>query len=85
MRAARELTLVHRRASRLPAFLQPEPGVDQVEVVEVASGEVVLFWDVPSAEAKRFLGALRADLATLEAEELLARWGAVDAPGRGAS
>jgi hypothetical protein len=64
----------------LPAFLQPAPGVDQVEVVDVASGEVVLFWDVGSLEAKRFVRELRADLLALETDELLARWGAVDAP-----
>lgn len=81
MSAARELTVVHRRASRLPAFLQPEPGLDQVEVTEVASGEVVLFWDVASAEAKHFVRALRADLATLATAELLDRWGAVEGPG----
>lgn len=76
MSAARELSVVHRRASRLPAFLQPEPGVDQVEVVELASGEVVLFWDVPAAEARTFVRALRADLAALPADELLERWSA---------
>ncbi|MDQ3631559.1 MAG: hypothetical protein M3417_09910 [Actinomycetota bacterium] len=80
MSAARELSVVHRRASRLPAFLQPEPGVDQVEVVEVASGEVVLFWDVPSGDAKRFVRALRADLGALDADELLDRWGTIEAP-----
>ncbi|CAA9487905.1 MAG: hypothetical protein AVDCRST_MAG53-1121 [uncultured Solirubrobacteraceae bacterium] len=80
MSAGRELSVVHRRASRLPVFLQPEPGVDQVEVTEVASGEVVLFWDVPSEEAKRFVRALRADLAALDTEELLDRWGAIEAP-----
>ncbi len=79
MSAARELSVVHRRASRLPAFLQPETGTDQVEITEVASGEVVLFWDVPAEEAKRFVRALRADLATLSADELLERWGAIDA------
>ena len=79
MSAARELTVVHRRASRLPAFLQPQPGVDQIEITEIASGEVVLFWDVPAEEAKRFVRALRADLATLSTDELLERWGAIDA------
>ena len=80
MSAARELRVVHRRASRLPVFLQPEPGLDQVEVIEIATGEVVLFWDVPSAAGKRFVRALRADLATLSADALLARWDAVEAP-----
>ncbi len=76
MSAARDLAVVHRRASRLPAFLQPEPGVDQVEVVEVASGEVVLFWDVPAPEAKRWVAELRHDLHRLGTEELLGHWGA---------
>jgi hypothetical protein len=80
MSAARELSVVHRRASRLPAFLQPEPGIDQVEVVEVASGEVVLFWDVRAEEAKRFVRSLRADLAALDTDEFLERWSAVEAP-----
>lgn len=81
MSAARELTVVHRRASRLPAFLQPEPGLDQVEVTEVASAEVVLFWDIASGEAKRFVRALRADLSRLDTTELLDRWGAIEGPG----
>ena len=80
MSAARELTVVHRRASRLPAFLQPAPGLDQVEVTELASGEVVLFWDVAAGEAKRFVRLLRTDLATLGTAELLDRWGAVEGP-----
>lgn len=80
MSAARELSVVHRRASRLPAFLQAEPGIDQVEVTEVVSGEVVLFWDIRSGEAKRFVRELRADLAALDVDELLDRWGAIEAP-----
>ena len=36
--------------------------------------EVVLFWDVPTVEAPRFVGALRTDLAALEADEFLERW-----------
>ena len=80
MSASRELTVVHRRASRLPTFLQPDAGIDQVEITEVASGEVVLFWDVPAEEAKRFVRALRAEHATLSTEELLQRWSAVEGP-----
>lgn len=80
MSAARELSVVHRRASRLPAFLQGEPGIDQVEVTEVASGEVALFWDIRSQEAKHFVRSLRADLAALDTDEFLDRWGAVEAP-----
>ena len=49
-------------------------------MTEVASGEVVLFWDVAPDRAKRFVHALRADHATLATDELLSRWGAVEAP-----
>jgi len=49
-----------------------------VEVVEVDSGEVVLFWDRPALAASKLARALRADLAQLEAEEFLARWSTVD-------
>jgi hypothetical protein len=70
MRAKAELRLVHSR----------HPGADQVEIVEIASGESVLFWDVAHRDAKRFVRALRADLDGLEAEDFLARWGAVGGP-----
>jgi hypothetical protein len=78
--AARDLAVVHRRGSRVPAFLQPAPKSDQVEVVELDSGEVVLFWDVPSGAARRFVRALRADLGGMERDELLSKWGAVEVP-----
>jgi hypothetical protein len=66
--------LIHTRGSRAPAFLASPERVDHIEIVEDASMEVVLFWDVPAPEAPRFIGALRSDLAALEADEFLARW-----------
>ena len=47
-------------------------------MVEIDSGEVVLFWDCPPQAASRLARALRADLAQLEAEEFIARWGTVE-------
>ncbi|MBA2515341.1 MAG: hypothetical protein H0V26_13615 [Solirubrobacterales bacterium] len=47
---------------------------DTVEVVEIASGEVVLFWDTPPDRTRRLARALRSDLAGLEAEPFLERW-----------
>ena len=65
-----------RRGGRSPAWLADPARVDHVEVVEVASGEVILFWDAAPREASRLLRALRADLAGREADEFLARWSA---------
>jgi hypothetical protein len=45
-----------------------------VEIVDVSSGEVVLFWDCGPREASRLARRLRTDLAGLEAEEFLDRW-----------
>ena len=48
--------------------------VDHVEVVDIDSGEVVLFWDTAPAQTGRLARALKADLAQLEASAFLARW-----------
>ena len=45
-----------------------------IEVLEVDTGEIALFWDVRSDQARRFAGALRSDLAQLEADEFLDKW-----------
>lgn len=47
---------------------------DTVEVVEIASGEVVLFWDTVPGETRRLARALRADLVRLEPEAFVERW-----------
>ena len=76
MRANRSLRLLHTRSRRLPARLDPTR-IDHLEVVEVASGEVVLFWDLAAPEAAKRARRLREDLAGLDEEEFLARWGDV--------
>ena len=74
MRAGRAYRLLVRRGGALPAALASPDRVDHVEVVEVGSGEVVLFWDCSPREASRLARALRTDLAGREAEEFIARW-----------
>jgi hypothetical protein len=74
MRANRSYRLLHTRANRRPASLDPSR-IDHLEVVEVASGEVVLFWDLAAPEAARRARRLREDLAGLDEGEFLARWG----------
>ena len=53
---------------------RPPARFDQVEIVEIASGEVALFWDTAPAQTRRLTRALKADLAQLEATEFLRRW-----------
>ena len=63
--------IVHRGGPRLLA----SPGrLDHVEVVEIESGEVVLFWDTTPAQTGRLSRALKADLAGMEADVFLAHW-----------
>lgn len=78
MTAAASFRLIVTRGGIGPALLAGPERVDHVEVVDIDSGEVVLFWDLSPTEAKRRARALRADLDTLHAEDFLARWGSVD-------
>lgn len=78
MRANRAYRLIVTRGGLAPALLADARRVDHIEVVEVESGEVVLFWDLPPHTASRTARALRADLAQLQAEEFLARWANVE-------
>jgi hypothetical protein len=74
VKANRAFELKVHRAGRGPAVLRSADDPDHVEVVEVDSGEVVLFWDTAPAQTGRLSRALKADLAQLEAREFLARW-----------
>ena len=52
-----------------------DPGrVDHIEVLEIASGEVVLFWDTLPDQTRKLSRALRRDLVGLDAEAFLATW-----------
>jgi hypothetical protein len=74
MKANRAYELLVRRGSRLPAVLASPSRLDHVEVVEIESGEVVLFWDTAPSQTGRLARALRADLAQLDAAAFVARW-----------
>ncbi len=78
MKANRAYRLILRRGGRTPALLADPGRMDHVEVVEIDSGEVVLFWDLPPQTASRLARALRVDLAALEAQELLERYSSVE-------
>ena len=74
MKANRTHRLLHTRSSRIPARLDPTR-IDHIEVVEVASGEVVLFWDLPAPEAAKRARRLREDLNLLDEPAFFERWG----------
>jgi hypothetical protein len=74
VRANREYELIVSRAGRAPAALAAPDRVDQVEIVEIATGETVLLWDTAPAQTGRLARALRTDLAQLESDEFLRRW-----------
>jgi hypothetical protein len=78
MRARHAYRLILTRGGRAPALLADPARVDHIEVVEIDSGEVVLFWDQAPHAASKLARALRADLAQLEAEEFIARWSTVE-------
>ena len=74
MTANRESELSGRRGGRGPAMLAGPERVDHIEVVEIATGEVALFWDTPPAQTRRLSRALKTDLAQLEAQDFIRRW-----------
>jgi hypothetical protein len=74
MKANRAYELIVRRGSRMPAVFSSPGRLDHVEVVEIDSGEVVLFWDTAPGQTGKLARALRADLAQLDATQFVARW-----------
>jgi hypothetical protein len=74
VKANREYELIVRRGGRAPAAIADPERVDQVEIVEVATGEVALFWDTHPAQTRRLSRALKTDLAQLDAAEFMRRW-----------
>lgn len=74
MTARRAYRLIVGRGGGGPVWLAGPKRVDHVEVVEIDSGEVVLFWDLPAVQAKRLVRALREDLGRLDADAFLAAW-----------
>jgi hypothetical protein len=78
MKADRAYRLIVRRGGWMPALLADPARIDHIEVVEIDSGEAVLFWDCPPQQAARRTRALRTDLAQLQDEEFIARWATVE-------
>jgi hypothetical protein len=79
VRAGRAYDVKHVRGGVAPAVLAAPDRVDHVEIVEIDSGEVVLYWDLTPTDARRVVRSLREDLLNLEAEEFIVAWRAADA------
>jgi hypothetical protein len=62
------------KANRAYELLVHKGRHEHVEVVEIDSGEVVLFWDTLVGDTGKLARALRTDLAALDADEFLAKW-----------
>jgi hypothetical protein len=74
VKANRAFELKVHRSGRGPALLRSPADVDHIEVLEIDTGEIALFWDTSPAQTGRLARALKADLAQLDAQEFLARW-----------
>ena len=74
MKANRSYELMVRRSGRGPALLRGPNQADNGEVIEIATGEIALFWDTAPAQTGRLVRALRGDLAQLEDAEFLGKW-----------
>jgi hypothetical protein len=69
MKANRAFELIVTKGNRL------DPNrIDHLEILEVDSGEVVLFWDTLRSQTGKLARALKRDLAQLEDEAFLAKW-----------
>jgi hypothetical protein len=78
MKANHAYRLIVTRGGLAPALLADTARTDHVEIVEVDSGEVILFWDRPPQAASKLARALRTDLVQLDAESFLERWANVE-------
>ncbi len=74
MRANRAYRLLVRRGGWMPASLAHPARSDHIEVVDIASGEVLLSWNLAPLRAARLARALRADLSQVEPGEFARRW-----------
>jgi hypothetical protein len=78
VRAKDAYRLIVTRGGGAPALVADPGRVDYIEVVEIGTGEAILFWDLPPHTASREARAMRADLNAMQAEEFLARWSTVE-------
>ena len=61
-------------------LFRPSERLEHVEVVEIDTGEVVLFWDTRPRETGKLARALRSDLAQLDSDVFIAKWQRYQSP-----
>ena len=69
MKANRAYELIVTKGNRLDLNR-----IDHLEILELDSGEVVLFWDTLRNQTGKLARALKRDMAQLEDEEFVAKW-----------
>ncbi|MEI6447120.1 MAG: hypothetical protein WCO96_04460 [Actinomycetes bacterium] len=74
MNARRAYRLTVTKGSPGPAVLAVPGRTDKVELIELASGETVLFWEGSPIEARRLSQTLKQDLRKLEADQFRQAW-----------
>ena len=79
MKANRAYQLIVSRGGREPAFMSDPSRTDRVEIVSIADGEVILYWNLNAKDASKLVKLLRADLVNLDAEEFFDKWLDADA------
>jgi hypothetical protein len=80
MRARSHYRLIITRGGHAPAFMAGPDRHDRIEVLEIDSNEVVLFWELRPGEASKLARRLRVDLAELDPEQFLDAWMPTQAP-----
>ena len=75
MKANRAFELMVSRDGLEPRFLADPNRLDRVEIVSVADGEVVLFWELPAKKASQLSKQLREELISFEVDEFKRAWG----------
>ena len=75
MKANRAFELMVSRDGLQPRFLADPNRLDRVEIVSVADGEVVLFWELPAKKASQLRKQLREELISFEVDEFKRAWG----------
>ena len=78
MKALAAYRVLVGRTGWAPAVLAEPERLDHIEVVEIDSGEVVLFWDCRPRDASQLARRLRVRPDELEADEFLEFWSTVE-------
>lgn len=74
IRANRAYELKVRRGGLMPSRVASANRIDSIEIVEIATAEVLFFRDCRARDAAALARQIRRELAQLEAEEFAERW-----------